>query len=217
MKKIFFLIVLLFNFDIIFAYETTYFSVDIPEGYQIVTDINGIYKWENKDKYISITVSNNTNNYSVKDYTQSDLSNQKKYIEDKINNNLNEYDTKVSVTKINKSILKDDLYSLSYTIYWPTKEHTGYDIYQYGNVISTDDYMYTIVYNTDKDILDDEYKLILNSFTPVDVVNKVNDDNFRIFLVIIVALILSIIRLIIKYIKKKSKKKLNKKKTSFYK
>lgn len=212
MKKIFLLMLFFFGINNVYAYETNYFSIDIPEEYHIVTDINGIYKWENKDKYISITVSNNTNNYSVKNYTQNDLDNQKKYIEDKINNNLNEYDTKVTVTKINKSILKDNLYSLSYTIYWPTKEHTGYDIYQYGNVISTDKYMYTIVYNTDNDILDDEYKLILNSFTPVDIVNELDNDNFRIFMVIIVAFILAIIRLIIKY-KKKSKKK----KTSFYK
>ena len=212
MKKIFLLMLFFFGINNVYAYETNYFSIDIPEEYHIVTDINGIYKWENKDKYISITVSNNTNNYSVKNYTQNDLDNQKKYIEDKINNNLNEYDTKVTVTKINKSILKDNLYSLSYTIYWPTKEHTGYDIYQYGNVISTDNYMYTIVYNTDNDILDDEYKLILNSFTPVDIVNELDNDNFRIFMVVIVAFILAIIRLIIKY-KKKSKKK----KTSFYK
>lgn len=212
MKKIFLLMLFLFGINNVYAYETNYFSIDIPEEYHIVTDINGIYKWENKDKYISITVSNNTNNYSVKNYTQIDLDNQKKYIEDKINNNLNEYDTKVTVTKMNKSILKDNLYSLSYTIYWPTKEHTGYDIYQYGNVISTDNYMYTIVYNTDNDILDDEYKLILNSFTPVDIVNELDNDNFRIFMVVIVAFILAIIRLIIKY-KKKSKKK----KTSFYK
>ena len=41
--------------------------------------------------------------------------------------------------------------------------------------------MYTIVYNTDNDILDDEYKLILNSFTPVDIVNELDNDNFRIF------------------------------------
>lgn len=208
MKKIFLLMLFLFGINNVYAYETNYFSIDIPEEYHIVTDINGIYKWENKDKYISITVSNNTNNYSVKNYTQIDLDNQKKYIEDKINNNLNEYDTKVTVTKMNKSILKDNLYSLSYTIYWPTKEHTGYDIYQYGNVISTDNYMYTIVYNTDNDILDDEYKLILNSFTPVDIVNELDNDNFRIFMVVIVAFILAIIRLIIKY-KKKSKKEKN--------
>lgn len=201
MKKVILFFILLFNFYYVKAYENNYFSITIPDEYKIIDTDNGIYKWEKDNKYISITVSDNVNGYSIKNYTDDDINNQKKYIEDNINISLVEYDTKVSVTDIQKNII-NNMYTLSYTIYWPSKEQTGYDIYQYGNVISTDNYIYTIVYNTNASEIDKDFDVILNSFVPNDLIGAKNNPNFMTFIVVLIAFIFAIIRIIKKYKKK---------------
>ena len=61
MKKILLVLLLIItSIKPIYAYENEYFSIDIPENYKLTMNENNIYKWENKDKYISITVADNT-------------------------------------------------------------------------------------------------------------------------------------------------------------
>ena len=93
MKKLFILFVLLFNVVNIKAYENKYFDIDIPQEYQITVEENNLYKWEKDNKYISISISNNENGYTVKNYTEEDINNQKIYIEEKINENLDKNDS----------------------------------------------------------------------------------------------------------------------------
>ncbi len=203
MKKLFILFVLLFNVVNIKAYENKYFDIDIPQEYKITVEENNLYKWEKDNKYISISISNNENGYTVKNYTEEDINNQKIYIEDKINENLDKYDTKVEVTDIKKIVLNNNLYSLSYTIYWPTQDHTGYDIYQFGNVISTDNYMYTIVYNSNTKEIDKEFNNILNSFNPIDSTNNQDKNNNYLYLIIASIFVFAFIKIIIKIVNKK--------------
>ena len=207
MKKLFILFVLLFNVVNIKAYENKYFDIDIPQEYKITVEENNLYKWEKDNKYISISISNNENGYTVKNYTEEDINNQKIYIEEKINENLDKYDTKVEVTDIKKIVLNNNLYSLSYTIYWPTQDHTGYDIYQFGNVISTDNYMYTIVYNSNTKEIDKEFNNILNSFNPIDSTNNQDKNNNYLYLIIVSIFVFAFIKIIIKIVNKKKTSK----------
>lgn len=205
MKKLSLIIFLFLNIISVKAYENDYFSIDIPDEYNLSVNEERLYKWSHDNKYISITISDNINDYTVEKYTSEDIENQKKYIEDSINNNLNEYDTKVQVTHMDKVKFKDNLYSLNYIIYWPTKEQTGYDIYQFGSVISTDNYMYTVVYNSDSENTNEKFNSILSSFSPKDSLtnDKETNQNFLIFLMILIALFFTVLRLISKYLKKK--------------
>ena len=207
MKKLFILFALLFNIVNIKAYENKYFNIDIPQEYKITVEEDNLYKWEKDNKYISISVSNNENGYTVKNYTEEDINNQKKYIEEKINANLDKYDTKVEVTDMKKTVLSNNLYSLSYTIYWPTQDYTGYDIYQFGNVISTDNYMYTIVYNSNTKDIDEEFNTILNSFNPIDSTKNQSKENNYLYLIIVSIFVFAFIKIIIKIVSKKKTSK----------
>ena len=193
-KKILFIFLLIF-FSIINikAYENEYFKIDIPESYKLETDKEFTYKWVNNNKYISITINDNISlNYDVKSYTDEDISNQKKYIEDNINRGLQAYNIKVNVTDIKKIVLNNDTYSLNYTIYWPSKEKLGYDIYQIGNVISSDKYITTIIYNTDNEIDENEYNSIINSLEIKDKLKRKNRGNIIIVLLLLIAAFLGV-------------------------
>ena len=194
MKKILFIFLLIF-FSIINikAYENEYFKIDIPESYKLETDKEFTYKWVNNNKYISITINDNISlNYDVKSYTDEDISNQKKYIEDNINRGLQAYNIKVNVTDIKKIVLNNDTYSLNYTIYWPSKEKLGYDIYQIGNVISSDKYITTIIYNTDNEIDENEYNSIINSLEIKDKLKRKNRGNIITILLLLIAAFLGV-------------------------
>ncbi len=194
MKKILFIFILLFfNIISINAYENDYFKIDIPESYKLESEDEFTYKWVNNNKYISVTISDNTLlNYDVKSYTDDDINNQKKYIEEKINNGLQSYDIKVNVTDIKKIVLNNDTYSLNYTIYWPSKEKLGYDIYQVGNVISSDKYITTIIYNSDNEIDINEYESIINSLEIKDKLKRKNKNNIIIVLLLLIAAFLGV-------------------------
>ena len=48
---------------------------------------------------------------------------------------------------------------LIYDMYFPTTNSTGYDMYQKGLTLTTKNYVYTLIYSSDKEI---ELKLIMN-------------------------------------------------------
>lgn len=207
MKKILLVLLLIItSIKPIYAYENEYFSIDIPENYKLTMNENNIYKWENKDRYISITVADNTQTkYNVGSYTDKDIEEQKEYIESNINKSLESYNIKVDVTNIEK-IQLNNTYSLNYTIYWPTKELTGHDSFQVGNVISSEKYMTTIIYNCDDEIDQTEYNKIINSFKINDSLTKpVNKNPIIFILVILIATFLAIFNSIRKNKKRKTK------------
>lgn len=194
MKRIFIIFLLLFfNTLNVYAYENDYFKIEIPESYKLETEEEFTYKWTNNNKYISITINDNSVlNYDVKSYTDEDINNQKKYIEENINKGLESYDIKVNVTDIKKIVLNNDTYSLNYTIYWPAKEKLGYDIYQIGNVISSDKYITTIIYNSDNEINKEEYDSIVNSLEIKDKLKRKNKSSIIAILLLLIAAFLGV-------------------------
>ena len=102
-KKLLVLLLIITSIKAIYAYENEYFTIDIPKNYKLTMNENYIYKWENKDKYISITIADNTKTkYNVGSYTDKDIENQKEYIETNIIKSLEDYNIKVDVTNIEK-------------------------------------------------------------------------------------------------------------------
>ena len=194
MKKILLVLLLIItSIKPIYAYENEYFTIDIPKNYKLTMNENNIYKWENKDKYISITIADNTKTkYNVGSYTDKDIANQKEYIETNINKGLESYNIKVDVTNIEK-IQLNNTYSLNYTIFWPTKQLTGHDSFQVGNVISSEKYMTTIIYNCNDEIDQEEYNKIINSFKINDSLTKpVSKKPMSFVLIILIASFLAI-------------------------
>ena len=207
-KKLLVLLLIITSIKPIYAYENEYFTIDIPKNYKLTMNENNIYKWENKDKYISITIADNTKTkYNVGSYTDKDIENQKEYIETNINKGLEDYNIKVDVTNIEK-IQLNNTYSLNYTIFWPTKQLTGHDSFQVGNVISSEKYMTTIIYNCNDEIDQEEYNKIINSFKINDSLTKpVSKTPISFILIILISSFLAIFNSIRRKKKNKTKKR----------
>lgn len=199
-------IVVLISITNVYAFENEYFKIDIPNEYKMETNDsdNRIYKWTDDSDYIVITVDNNDNKYSVKDYTEIDITNQKKYLEENINTALEEYDVDVSVPKIFKNEI-GNYSSLQYDLYWPTKEITGNDTYQRGNVFTTGKYIITYLYSSESEIKDDNeiYNNTINSFKILDETEVKKELTVDISFIIILGVVLAILSYVLSEIKKK--------------
>ena len=205
MKKLILIIMLLVSFNKIYAYENDYFKVEIPENYTVDETIgDNNYKWIKDNNYIAITISDNTKlKYNIAKFTDKDLENQKKYIEDTINKNLEKYNIKVEVTNLTKS---EDNTSLTYNIFYPSKEATGYDIYQKGTMYTTKKYITTFIYSSDSEIIEDneEYLNIKSSLQILD--NPIKETNKYLVLIPIIVLF-SIVSLLLSFGISKIKKR----------
>ena len=202
MKKVLLLIMILSSFITIKAYENDYFSLDIPDGYKISKEENGTYKWDYNNNYIAISLNDNTQNkYNIKYFSQEEIDKQKYYIEDMINEKLSSYNIKATVTSIERKNI-DDLYFLEYNLYLPSKASTGYDTHQRGRIYSLNKYLITIIYNTDKEIAEDEYSSLINTFKIKDI-----SIDTRIKNIIIIAIVLGVVLGIIGYFVSSKKKK----------
>lgn len=175
MKKIILIICMLILPCIVSAYENDYFTIDVKGDFKEMIEENDVYKWnsnnDNELPSITITVAKNngTDKQNIKKFKDSDLVAYKKTIEDTINNGLSEYNLKVSVSKLEKAKL-NDYTALTYLTTWPTKESFGYNMYQKSYVITTENYITTLVYTTtnESDQINDNIKNTLSSF-------KIND------------------------------------------
>ena len=170
MKKVLIILFSLFLFITnIKAYENEIFKINISEDYKLEeqkTENN--YKWIKDNKYISISVSDNSElKYNITKFTDEDLQKQKEYLEGSINENLSKYNITSEVKEIK---LSEDKTTLTYDIYYPSKDTIGYDIYQRGKMYTTTHYILTIIYNSDEEIKDDnqEYINLINSLTILD-------------------------------------------------
>ena len=132
MKKIFTILLLIICLTNVKAYENELFSIDIPEGYTEEIKDN-IYKWTNDKKYISITISNNTQESNIDRYTDKDLERQKNYLESIYSSGLQDYNMTIEVSDVKRDKINEQSI-LTYDVYWPSKDLTGYNIYQKGAV-----------------------------------------------------------------------------------
>lgn len=202
MKKILLSLFLLSLCINIKAYENDYFKINIPNNYKEEIINDDTYKWSNDNNYVSISIVSNTAlKYNIEAYTEKDIENQKKYIEENINNSLKEYKIKVNVTDINKVLLNNN-YVLKYSVYWPTKDITGNDTYQIGNVFTTQKYIITILYSSNNEIDNEEYSSIINSFTIKDKISKVITYKEAFVFILVIGSALAIILVIIEHNKK---------------
>ncbi len=176
MKKILLIVCMLILPCIVSAYENDYFTIDVKGDYKEMIQENDVYKWnsnnDNELPSITITVTKNnaTNKQNIEKFKDSDLEAYKKTIENTINNGLSEYNLKVSVGELQKSKL-NDYTSLTYLTTWPTKDSFGYNMYQKSYVITTENYITTLVYTTtnESDQNNEDIKNTLSSF-------KINDE-----------------------------------------
>jgi len=196
MKKIFLIILIILSTININAYENEYFEINIPNEYKEDILENNTYKWTKDNKYIAITISDNKDkNYDISKFTNEDILNQEKYIEDNINKELEDHDIKVDVTNIKLNKINDKN-TLTYEVYWPSKELTGHDIYQLGSIYTTTNYIITLIYNSDEelDTNNDEFINLLNSFTIKDeAINQFKNYIYTIILFIFFIIIIGFI------------------------
>lgn len=174
MKKALIIFLLLLSFNKVYAYENKYFKLNIPEDFKEEEINSNTYKWistKNSHEYLIITVSNNsaTNRHNVKDYNSNDIKNYEEYMEKEINNQLKDYNLKVDVTNVKKEKI-NDLDSITYDVFWPTKESVLYDTYQKGYSFTTDKYIYVYTFTSDKQITNENvnYKKTLDSLELLD-------------------------------------------------
>lgn len=205
MRKIIVTIIMLLIFTKVYAYENDYFKIEIPETYN-KEDLKSKteFRWSNNKKYLLIIVNDNKElKYDVEAYTDEDINNQKEYLETKMNEGLSKYNIKIEVTDI-KKINKDETYYLEYDVFYPSKNITGYDMYQKGRMYTTNNYIITTLFSSDEKLDDNkEYEDIINTFSIKDTKVVNIDIKAYIITVIIIGFVLGIIGFLISNKKRK--------------
>lgn len=175
MKKILLFILLFLNFTYINAYENKYFKMDIPTDFEEIKTDTNVYKWQstnNKNDNIVITISENkTKNHDIKNYTEKDIQKYKTYIENKISEALKEYNIKVNVSNIQKTKINNN-YTITYDVFWPTKESITHDIYQKGYSFTTKNYIYVYTYTSDS-IIDENNNNYFTSINSLELLDEI--------------------------------------------
>ncbi len=200
--------VILLSISKVYAYENSYFKIDIPDDYKEEEINSTTYKWvstKNSHENLIISVSKNstTNKHDVNKYNDEDIKNYEEYIETEINNQLKDYNLTVDVTNVRKEKI-NDLEAITYDIFWPTKESLMYDTYQKGYSFTTNNYIYIYTFTSDKQITKDnsDFKTTIESLKLLDteIENKglLNERWKQVLLVSVVAGILGAIISLIK-------------------
>ena len=196
MKKIILSLLLFLFIFRIDAYENEYFKINIDSSYKEEILDNNTYKWTKDNNYIAVTIdSNQSKKYDVSKFTDEDIQKQKEYLENSFNETFEEYNIKVDVTDIGKVNLNDNVI-LRYSLYYPTKDLTGSDTYQIGHVYTTNSYIFTLIYSSDKNINlnnDLEYNDIINSFETKDKIKTVVDRKSYLRFILVLGVILGIL------------------------
>ena len=168
MKKVLIIFICLLLFNKVYAYENKYFSIDINDSFKKQTIEDKKYIFSHDNEYISITINNNTNYYDVKNFTEEDINKQKEYLEKEYKNKFNKYTNNISITNIELKSTDTSNY-LEYDIYLETKKTIGYNIYQRSRMYTSKNFVYSILYNSDKKISNNE---LLDTF-------KIKDDYLK--------------------------------------
>lgn len=187
MKKALLFIISLIIFTKVYAFENDYFQIKIDESFKEQTINNTHYLFTKDNEYYSITIDENINDYDISKFTEEDILKQKKYLENKYSNSFSKYSDNVSITNIELKSNKT-IYYLEYDIYFNTKEKIGYNIYQKCRMFTSNNYVYSILYNSPKEITDNK---VLDSFIIKDsYLKKVNPKVYTILLVVMLIMVL---------------------------
>jgi hypothetical protein len=162
MKKIFTIILLILCITNVKAYENDLFKINIPDNYKAEIS-DKIYKWTNDNKYIAVTISDNTNHYKFNRFSDEDLARQKEHIIETYKVQLEDYDCTVDVSDIKKDKINDN-YFITYNLHWNSAKTIGYNMYQKIAVYSTENYIYTVTNSSDEDFSYEDFKSLLNTF-----------------------------------------------------
>ncbi len=162
MKKLFIFIMILLSINIVYAYENEYFDINIPNNYILETNSTNVYKWSKDNNYISVTVNNNKSN-NISSYSKSDIDRELNIMKESYNDGLKEYNITVTIDNMKKEHINNKSV-LIYDMYFPTTNSTGYDMYQKGLTITTKNYVYTLIYSSDKEIDEDYFSNLINTF-----------------------------------------------------
>ena len=183
MKKIILLFSLLMIYTNVYAYENKYFKIDIQETYKLEKEKNNNYKWTNNKDYISISINKNKNKNDIKKYTQKDIFDHKKYLLSNYKKSLND---DIEITNIQISN-KNNIYYIEYYLTINTKKTTGSDTYQYGRIYASDNYIYTLLMSSNKEIKDVS---VFNTFNYKDSYPKKLNIKEYLFLLAILLLVI---------------------------
>ena len=181
------------------AFENNVIKFEIPEGYEQKVNEKEVFKWIKDNNYIAISYSSNIKTkYNIKYFSEDEIKKQKEIIESKLNTGLEKYNIKAEISDINR-YNDNDLYYLEYNVYYPSKNVVGYNIYQRGRMYTTNKYIVTTIFNSDKEIKDEDYNNLFKSFKIKDThtVNKRVSGLKVLILTIILGSILSIIKAIL--------------------
>ena len=201
MKKVVVLLICLLLFTKVYAYENKYFSIDIKEPFKGPTIKGKSYVFTNGNEYISIIVNKNKDKYEVSKFTQEDIEKQKKYLIEEYKDKFSKYSANVSITNIELKNI-DSLYYLEYDVFYDTKKAIGYNIYQRCRMYTTDNYVYSILYNSDKEIKDNNY---LDTFKIKD--KYLKEVNITVYIISLISLLGVLILIDYLFSKKKHKKR----------
>lgn len=201
MKKVVVFLICLLLFTKVYAYENKYFSIDIKEPFKGPTVEGKKYVFTNGNEYISIIVNKNKDNYEISKFTDEDIENQKKYLETEYKEKFSKYSSNVSITNIELKNI-DSLYYLEYDVFYETKKTIGYNIYQRCRMYSTDNYIYSILYNSDKEITNNDY---LDTFKIKD--KYLKDVNITTYIISLISLLVLLLLIDYLFSKKKHKKR----------
>lgn len=213
MKKFLVFLLMLTFITKVNAYENEIFKIEIPEGYtEEKQNESNNYRWTKNNEYISITVSDNTKlKYDISEYTEEDIKKQKEYLETGINKGLEKYNIKVTVSDIRR-FNQDDIFYLEYDLFYPSEKVTGYNMYQKGRMYTTNNYITTIIYSSEKELKNnEEYKNVIESLKIND--TKVSKPNTLLYIIItaVSGIVLIVVAIVFIKMKKKNKKETSKK------
>jgi len=157
MKKIMFLLILICLSMNVKAYENDYFKINIPNNYKLEEKSKNTYKWIHNNDYIYIDVTDNKNKNDIKKYTQKDILSHKKYILESYKKSMKDTVDILNIQIINRN----NIYYIEYYLKINSKKTINYDIYQKGRIYTSDNYVYNILINSDKQQIDNK---ILDTF-----------------------------------------------------
>lgn len=185
MKYKFIVIILLMLTSVInaHAFESRYFNLDLPAGYEITTQKDGTYQWVNETKgsnYV-MSVKFRDESKSILNYTKEDLSTFVSGMVESLKAQYSEnYNTTVDVTLIDSGLGRFNNYDSIYIkVGINNFLSTGKNMNQYIYVMETKNLMYSLVYSTFSDSYDEsEFAKIENSLKLKDELNVGFLENF---------------------------------------
>ena len=177
MKKILVTLLFFLFIPIIYSYENDYFILNVPEDYKETINDN-IYSWQKDNVFINVVINENKDKYDINDFNDNDLKKQKDYIIDSYKNELSKYQLVPTINYI--KVIKDNKISyLEYELFFDSKDTIGHNVYQKGRLYTSNNYVYTLTYDTENEFNDNDIN-ILNSFKVKDTYLK--NINYKVYI-----------------------------------